>query len=297
MDFLRLGRWRISLAASLTAVTGAVVCSSDYAHGLRILLPGTGTLLLAMGASALNQVQEKDIDARMERTRFRPLPAGRVTPGTAGCVAGLLLGLGLILLALLPGWAAAGLGAGAVVWYNGVYTYLKRVSAFAAVPGAVVGAVPPAIGWLAAGGRLSDPRLLALALFFFLWQIPHFWLLLLASNRDYESVGLPTLTAELDARQLSRILCVWVAAAAAAAGALPLFHVVTQPSIGIGLAAAAVGLATGGIALLRDRTTGRAPRAVFRRINAYIVLILVLLMADKILSTSLVLQSLPGSLR
>jgi hypothetical protein len=82
-----------------------------------------------------------------------------------------------------------------VLWYNGVYTFLKRKSPFAAIPGAVIGAIPPAIGWICGKGALSfDPQILALSFFFFIWQVPHFWLLLLNFGRDYEKAGFPSLT-------------------------------------------------------------------------------------------------------
>ena len=89
---------------------------------------------------------------------------------------------------------AALLGLITVVWYNGIYTPLKRVTAFAAIPGGVVGAIPPVIGWVSGGGDPTDARIIVVAFFFFVWQVPHFWLLLMRIGGDYERAGLPSLT-------------------------------------------------------------------------------------------------------
>jgi len=117
----------------------------------------------------------------------------------------------------------AGLGVAAAVWYNAVYTPLKRRTAFAAIPGALIGAVPPAVGWTAAGGSLLSPALWAIGLFFFLWQVPHFWLLLLHHGEDYQRAGLPSLTTRLTAAQLARTTFAWIVAAAVCCLLIPVY--------------------------------------------------------------------------
>ena len=107
------------------------------------------------------------------------------------------------------------LGIAAIIWYNVIYTPLKRVSALAVVPGALIGAIPPAIGWVAAGGMITDPGLIVLSLFFFIWQIPHFWLLLLIYEKDYKKAGFPVLTDLFSREQFTRITYTWIAALAA----------------------------------------------------------------------------------
>jgi protoheme IX farnesyltransferase len=189
-----------------------------------VLTAALGTVLLAMGASALNEWQERDYDALMVRTRNRPLPAGALSAPVALAVALLLGASGFGVLVMAHGWTAALLGVLAMVWYNGVYTPLKRVTAFAAVPGSLIGAIPPAIGWTAAGGNLTDPALVALCAVFFIWQVPHFWLLLLMIGDQYADAGLPTLTRIFSRTQLFRITFIWILATAVCGMAFPAFR-------------------------------------------------------------------------
>jgi protoheme IX farnesyltransferase len=190
---LRLGKAPVSFLAACSAATGFILAASKERAPVGVWAPFLGTFFLALGASAVNQLQDRAVDGRMERTRGRPLPSGAIGVPAASGAAALFLLAGLLLLAR-SGAAPAGLGGLAVAWYNGVYAWLKRRSAFAAVPGSLVGSIPPAIGWAAAGGRLTDPALLALGAFFALWQLPHFWLLLLDRREDYERAALPVPT-------------------------------------------------------------------------------------------------------
>ena len=221
--YSNLCRLPISFFAACSALTGYVLTGSRSTVTISIL--AAGIFLLACGASALNQFQERDLDAMMERTCRRPLPAGTMTTTHVLVVSMTLILAGLLLLVPL-GWASVTLGALAILWYNGLYTRLKRTTAFAAVPGALVGALPPVLGWTAGGGNIADPRVFALASLFFLWQIPHFWLLLLRNAEQYEKAGLPTLTSLIPPKQLSRITLLWIAAAAVASLAMPLFGII-----------------------------------------------------------------------
>src|SRR5262249_55606588 len=153
---------KITLASTLTAGAGYFALARRVDVGL--LTSCLGVLFLAMGSAALNQWQERTLDARMERTRRRPIPSGAMSPADALAVVAVLAGAGVFLL-LRSSALAAALGLAAMAWYNGVYTFLKRVTAFAAVPGALIGALPPAIGWTAAGGSPLDRPVLALCFF------------------------------------------------------------------------------------------------------------------------------------
>jgi protoheme IX farnesyltransferase len=104
-----------------------------------------------------------------------------------------------------------------LVSYNGFYTPLKKYTAFAVVPGSLVGALPPYIGWLAAGGELTDTSILLVAIFFFIGQIPHFWLLLLMFGKEYSFVGYPSLTDIFSENQIKRLSYTWILSTLASA--------------------------------------------------------------------------------
>jgi protoheme IX farnesyltransferase len=247
--YLSLVKWRISLFAALAAGLGYVLKTG--AASLHILYPMGGVLMLAAGAGALNQYQERGLDAQMKRTRHRPLPSGLLTPCNALFVASMFILYGLALLGLGSGLQAAALGLFAVIWYNGVYTWLKRITAFASVPGALVGAVPPMIGWISAGGQATDITILALAFFFFIWQIPHFWLLLLKFRDDYRQAGLPTLQGKLSNAQIARITFVWTSAAGTASLLIPLFDRHINPVSRMALVLAVLWLVAGSSRIVR----------------------------------------------
>jgi len=248
---LALIKWRISLFASLAAGLGYIMKTGALSSP--ILYPMGGVFVLAAGAGALNQYQERDLDSRMERTRHRPIPSGNLTPGNALFVAGMFILYGLCLLGVGSGLLATALGLFALLWYNGIYTYLKRFTAFAAVPGALIGAVPPMIGWISAGGRATDLPVLAVAFFFFIWQVPHFWLLMLKFRDDYGRAGLPTLKGKLSNAQLARITFVWTAAAGAASLLVPLFDRHIHPIGSAALVGASLWLVIYGSRMVRNR--------------------------------------------
>jgi protoheme IX farnesyltransferase len=276
-----LTKFRITVLSTLSAATGYVVFSREFRPGL--LTASSGVLLLAMGACALNQFQDRDLDARMERTRRRPVPAGAVTPAAALAAAALLLVAGSLVLLLYHGPESSLLGTLAVACYNVGYTYLKRVSAFAAVPGALTGALPPAIGWTAAGGSPVDPHLLALCFFFFIWQVPHFWLLLFVHRADYDGAGIPSLTRLFSVRQLASLTFVWMLAAFASSLLLSIYRLTVSPWINFGLLLCGLWLAWKASALvIRRRQPGHfAP--VFRSINLYALSVMALLVLDAML--------------
>jgi protoheme IX farnesyltransferase len=134
-----------------------------------------------------------------------------MNPMTALSISGALLTSGTLLLSA-TGLVPMLLGIANVILYNAVYTGLKRITTFAIVPGAVVGAVPPFIGYTAAGGAMTDTVILLFALFMFLWQIPHFWILLLRYGHEYQKAGIKTLYGAMDNRQIGRLVFLWVTA-------------------------------------------------------------------------------------
>jgi protoheme IX farnesyltransferase len=280
--FAQLTKFKVSLFVALSACAGFIL-AGERASG-EMFRPALGVLLLSCGACALNQYQERKADAKMERTRRRPLPAGKMAPATALRVSALLAGSGSAALLLSAGWLACGLGLLAMVWYNGVYLYLKRRFAWAVLPGALVGAIPPAVGWVAAGGSLFDPRLGALGFFFFLWQVPHFFLLLIAFADDYERAGYPSLAKRLTAEQLKGIVFAWTLATGAASLLIPLFIRPRLPGVLLALMAATFWLVGRTYALLLSPRHKGNVKFVFVRLNVYAFLVLTLLSLDRLLT-------------
>ncbi len=278
--YITLCRVWISLFAACSATTGFFL--SPYRHAAGVLTPVSAVFLLACGASALNQYQERDIDAKMERTRERPLPSGAIGPARAITVSAALMVAGLS-LGSLAGPVALILGLCALVWYNGVYTYLKRITAFAAVPGAAVGMIPPAIGWVS-GGAVFDAKIAALCLIFFLWQVPHFWLLILNYGEQYDRAGLPSLTNVMSKSQIARVTFAWITAAAAASLALPLYGQVRTPSAYFLLLFLALWLIWSGKPLTKKDSLPSLSSLLFRKINVYLFIMMSLLTMESIFS-------------
>jgi protoheme IX farnesyltransferase len=237
-----------------------------------------GVFLIACGSATVNHIQDHAVDARMQRTQGGPLPSGRVTRRYAWTVAITAIVAGCVLIYLAGNVTAVLLGLAAIFWYNVVYTPLKRVTAFAAVPGGVVGAIPPVIGWVAGGGEMFEPRILAVAFFFFIWQVPHFWLLLLfAAGRDYEKVGLPSLTRIFALDQLARITFMWIFATAVTCLVIPLFGIISHAWINIGFLAAGLWLVVRTANILRRPASAISFRLAFKQINLYVCWVISLL--------------------
>jgi protoheme IX farnesyltransferase len=278
--YAALGRLRISFLAALTTMTGYLLAAFSVRPGMFIV--GAGVFLLASGASALNQYQEQGTDALMERTKMRPLPMSAVTGRAALFFSGGSAMSGLLLIFLAGGYSAVLIGLFAVAWYNGLYTSLKKRTAFASVPGALVGAAPPALGWSTGGGSLTDPGLLLLSLFFFLWQVPHFWLYAVNLKKQYAQAGFPLVTSVFSERQLSRIVFVWIASLSVCTLLFIPYGLTLHVPARFFLVAASLWLVLqGGRILLRSGDV-TIYTIVLDRINLYLMAVMVLLFADRI---------------
>ena len=210
-----LGKVRISLPVSLSALTGYVMFTGDI-HAQAWLL-AMGVFFMSCSSGALNHWQESDIDAKMPRTKNRPIPSGKISRNGALAVAVGFAAVGSLILILSNPVMALILSWVTLFSYNLVYTPLKKVTAFAVIPGSIVGALPPLIGWAGAGGNLTSEIILIVASFFFIGQIPHFWLLLLMFGGQYKLAGLPSLNQIFNDGQLKRITYTWILTTIAAA--------------------------------------------------------------------------------
>ncbi|NVO20993.1 MAG: protoheme IX farnesyltransferase [Bacteroidetes bacterium] len=274
----QLGKVRISIPVAFTTFTGYVLSRGKADAGF--ILPVTGIFLLACGASALNQIQEFGIDKRMNRTQNRPLPSGRTSLPAAWIITLAFFFGGSLVLLLGPGFETFCVGIATFAWYNAIYTPLKKVTAFAAVYGSMVGALPPLAGWVAGGGSIIDNRAIILAFFFFIGQIPHFWLLLLKFGKQYEEADLPSLTKLLSIIQIKRLTFIWIAATGVTAFALPVFKVVDQLWASIAVIILSIGIILFFARLLFKSVEFKVGRS-FVFINVYYLFIMLILIGSK----------------
>ena len=191
-DFLALGKPRVVLMVVLTTLVGYYLGAGFEIDWVLIVHLCVGTSLAAGGTLALNQVMERDLDARMQRTRRRPLPDGRLQLGEAAVFGGLLTVGGVSYLALSVGLGCAAVIAVIAALYLGLYTPLKPVSPLATVLGAIPGALPPVAGWVAARGELGVGAGVLFAILF-LWQLPHTLAIARLYREDYARAGIRVL--------------------------------------------------------------------------------------------------------
>jgi heme o synthase len=278
--FFELTKIKITLFVMLTMALGYITAAGQINIG--IIFPALGILMVACGSAAINHIQERKTDALMNRTKNRPLPSGRISVTSAVIIALLLLIAGTILLLIVSGLLAAGLALLNLFWYNLIYTPLKRKNPLAIIPGSVVGAIPPVVGWVAGGGYIFDPQIIIIAFFFFIWQIPHFWLLLLVLSKDYEQAGFPTLSKIFNNQQLGRITFVWISATAITALLIPLFGIVEYTFVNIALFLSVIWLIIHAARMLGRIDEKLFYKYVFREINVFAILIVLFLSLDKI---------------
>jgi protoheme IX farnesyltransferase len=281
-NYLELGKIKIMLPVSLTGFTGYFLYSPSISPG--IILSTLGILLLAIASAALNQVQERDLDSRMNRTHNRPLPAGKITVRNASIFFAFNLLSGLVILYTAGNITAALLGIFTIIWYNGVYTFSKRYTPFAVVPGSLTGALPPVIGWTAAGGYLFDQPVLLLGFLIFIGQVPHFWLLIMKYGEEYEKAGIPSLTRIFRPEQINRLTFTWVAVSVISAFFLVFSGMIRIPLIIVILSTASVYLVFKFSDLLRKKYKYISYTRYFILLNSYFLLILVLLISDRIIN-------------
>jgi heme o synthase len=280
LDFVALGKPRLNFLVVVSALAGYVMGASEGSGMLRLVGMLVGTGLVAGGASAFNQVYERDVDALMRRTRLRPLPDGRVQPAEALAFAAAVSATGLLILAATANLLSAAVAFATLLTYVVVYTPLKRRTSLATVIGAIPGALPPVIGWAAARGSLSREAWTLFGIVF-LWQLPHFLAIAWMFRDDYGRAGFPLLpVVEPDGRSTGRQALLYAAAL------IPLSLVPTL----MGLAgevyfAAALVLGLAFLALTvrfaRTRTVRDARRLFFSSI-IYLPLIWILMIADKL---------------
>jgi len=280
---LELSKVRITVAVAFTTITGYILAAGSYDTGF--LFPTLGIFLLACGSSVINHFQEHKADANMARTRNRPIPARKATPFQAIILASVETIAGSLILFFSGGSLALFLGLLAMVWYNGIYTNLKRVTAHAVIPGSVIGSIPPLVGWVAAGGTLFSSGAAMLALFYFVWQVPHFYLLAVKYGPEYENAGMPAITSRWSPDAMRRNIFIWIVITAVTAFALALTPLTLSTLSSWLIVAAGILLVVFFVPMLREKEEPFPVFRYFMRINYFVLTVTILLVAGPFLLT------------
>jgi heme o synthase len=277
-DYVTLTKPRIMVLLLLTAAGGMFVGAGGAPPGGLLAATLGGLALACGGASALNHVLDRDIDAHMRRTDRRPVAAGRVTPERALEFGVALSALSFVVLASFVNVLAALLAVAGNLFYVVVYTrYLKRSTPQNIVIGGAAGAVPPLVGWAAATGNLALPALF-LFLIVFYWTPPHFWALALLIRRDYEAARIPMLPVVKGETETARSIFRYTLLLVVISLLPVAWRTVGWLYLGaaVGLGAAFLVLA---LALRRETTPARA-RRLFTFSLAYLALLFVAMAVD-----------------
>lgn len=220
-DYVRLLKPRVMSLSIFTALVGLAVAPNPP----HVVIAFASLLCVAVGAGAsgaLNMWWDADIDRLMDRTRRRPIPAGRVEPGEALALGLVLSVLSVAMLAVFANPLAAGLLAFTIFFYVVIYSmWLKRSTPQNIVIGGAAGAFPPMVGWAAATGSVSVESLL-MFLLIFLWTPPHFWALALWRRPDYAAAGVPMMPVTAGEPHTRRLIWGYAVVLAAASLALAL---------------------------------------------------------------------------
>lgn len=275
--FYKLSKGGISLSVALTTATGYFL--STGRTDINVIYPFSGVLLLAMAASIHNQVQEIRADKIMPRTQNRPLLTHTISVKSSIMMTLLLAIAGTTILYYYNGLLPASLGFINLLWYNFVYTPLKYKTAFASFPGGLVGAIPPVIGWVAGGGELMHPTSVALAVFFFIGQIPHFWLLILRYSDEYRIAGMKPITDKFNVIQIKRLVLIWVIATALSGSILAYLMIIYHNTVFYLIQLFSLGLMLFFLSWFFMRSGNRS-RIAFISINVYYLLIMIFIISD-----------------
>jgi len=276
-DYLELSKSRIVLMVLITTAAGYLFAAGkvDPVLLLHTLL---GTALVAAGTNALNQYVERGHDAKMQRTRARPLPAGRVSPQAALVFSSAIAILGTLYLGLAVNWLTAALGAFTLTSYIFVYTPLKRVSTICTVIGAIPGAIPPLMGWTAATNHLGLGGWIAFGILF-LWQLPHFMAISWMYREDYARGGFAMLSVRDSEGTAVARQAIYYTLALLVVSVAPAYFGLTGMVYGVGAVVAGTALLVAAIRFFFDRDVRNA-RRLFMISNLYLLTVMLLLVVN-----------------
>jgi heme o synthase len=278
--FADLVKARLTTLVLLTTLVGFYLGWRGAINYTLLIDTLAGTALLAAGASALNQLLERDYDAKMRRTAGRPLPSGRLQPATVAIFGGVCSVAGLVYLACAVNLLTSVLGAVTLVSYLFIYTPLKRVTWLNTIIGAVPGALPPLMGWTAARGEMSGEGWTLFAILFF-WQLPHFFAIAWIYRDEYARAGFKMLPGvDADGRRTAQ-QSVSYTFALLVVSLCPFFFRMAGPVYLVAAVIFSAGFLWCAVRFSRQLTLERA-KHLFLASIAYLPLLLVLMVWDKI---------------
>ena len=277
-DYTVLSKARLSGLVMVTVAAGYFIGSPGMPNLVVLAATMIGVSLVAAGTSAFNQYIERDKDARMDRTRNRPLPSGRMSPPHAFGFAVITTIVGLLIVLLGVNLLAAVLTAVTSAIYVLIYTPLKTRTTLNTLVGAIPGALPPMIGWVAATGGINLHAFVLFAILF-VWQLPHFWSIAWIYREDYKRGGMRMLSVEdPDGSMLARQIVLWCVALMVTSF-LPVLVGMAGRTYAIGAIALGFGFLAAGI-VNHVKQTRESTRGVFFASLLYLPLLLGVLLID-----------------
>jgi heme o synthase len=213
----------VSLSVTYTAFAGYMIAGGIMSINLFAVL--LGVFFLSSGASAINHLLEFKTDALMHRTRNRPLPTGRISHKFALLFALICSLTGIFLLGMYSSMMVVLLGIFNLIWYDFIYTPLKKKTVWAVFVGTITGVIPFYMGYLSATEQLPNYRANFIAFYLLIWQIPHFFLLLGIYGKEYEAAGLASVTRKTSDYTLFVLSVFWIAICCVVSVSFPAFGI------------------------------------------------------------------------
>lgn len=297
-DYFQLVKFTLSFTVVFSCVICYLLAPNVQVHNsdtvIKVIELFIAGMLVTGSANAINQAVEKDTDALMKRTGKRPVASGRMSAGEAFAFAGIAGFAGVFMMGYIFNSASAVLSAFSLFLYAFVYTPLKKVNSIAVLVGALPGALPCLIGWVAATGLISPTATVTVrdssfsngagwVLFAiqFLWQFPHFWAIAWVAHNDYAKAGFKLLPADKGPTKFTALQAVMYSVLMIPVGILPYqFHISNQVSLYIVLACN-IGMVIQSLRLYKNMDVKSARRVMFSS-YIYLPIVLLALLADKI---------------
>ncbi len=230
-DYFQLIKFTLSFMVVFSTVVSFLIAPNDLVYVrskvISVLLLFAGGMLITGSANAINQVLEKNTDALMKRTAKRPVASGRMSVNEATAFAVIAGVLGIFTLAYWFNYQSALVGLFSLLLYGFVYTPLKKVNSIAVLVGAIPGAMPCLIGWVAATGEFSIGGWILFGIQF-LWQFPHFWAIAWLAHQDYTTAGFKLLPGDKGPTKFTALQTIIYSAMMIPFGLLPYFAGITD---------------------------------------------------------------------